>query len=97
MMKEVPKFLDELIGRLRRLARLTNGGERFLLLLIKGVRSASEQPNCLMSGEILEGGMKDFGLPDDSPLLAQSSQIPLDGLGRSVISLRLDLLPKLCC
>jgi hypothetical protein len=52
-MKEVPKFLDELIGRSRRLARLRAGRERFLLLLLKRVRSTSEQPNCLKSGEIL--------------------------------------------
>jgi hypothetical protein len=39
--------------------------------------------------------MRHFGLPDDSPLLSQRPEIPIDGLSRSVISLRLDLLPKL--
>jgi hypothetical protein len=34
MMKQVPKFLDELIGRACRLARLTNGREGFLLLVV---------------------------------------------------------------
>src|SRR5579883_2719503 len=39
--------------------------------------------------------MRDFRFADDSPLLTQTSEVSIDGLSRSLISLRLELLPKL--
>lgn len=48
MMKEAPKFLDELIGCSRCFAGLTNGRERFLFLFIKGVgaRANNQTASC---------------------------------------------------
>jgi hypothetical protein len=95
VMKHVPKFWNELIGQSSRLARLTNGSEGFLLLLDpRESGSRACQPDRVMGAKVLEGSMRDFRLPKNAPLHTPRPHTALDGLSRSLLSLRLDLLAK---
>jgi hypothetical protein len=70
MMKQMPKCLDQLIGRPGCLARLTNSREGDLLFFIEIDGITHKQPNGILGGEILQRNSAALRFLDDAPFLA---------------------------
>src|SRR5579859_7471035 len=95
MMQHVPKFLDQLIGCIGYLTRLTNSRKSGLLLLIELGWITHKQPDGVLGGEILQGSMRHCSLLNDSLVSAQRHQESIHPSICSCVSLLFDLLVDL--
>src|SRR5690348_8209563 len=90
-MKQVPKFLDQLVGRPGGFAGLANSGEGPLLLLIEPGWITHKEPNSLPGGEVLQRKVGNHRSLNDSHVPTKRDQEMIDLSLRSGVPLVSDL------